>query len=101
MDFSELEGFDWDGGNSAKNWHKHRVTIRECEEVFVNMPFFIFDDVSHSTSESRHYVLGFANGGRLLAISFTVRILRIRVISARPMSKNDRKLYVESIEANS
>ena len=34
-------GFDWDEGNIQKNWHKHKVTPSECEEVFFNQPLVV------------------------------------------------------------
>ena len=27
--------FDWDEGNSEKNWIRHKVTKYECEEIFL------------------------------------------------------------------
>ena len=32
----ECTGFDWDDGNSGKNWEKHRVSDGEAEQVFFN-----------------------------------------------------------------
>ena len=32
FDFSKYIGFDWDEGNIEKNWSKHRVSYKECEE---------------------------------------------------------------------
>ncbi len=32
----ECEGFQWDKGNSDKNWIRHQVTRFECEELFFN-----------------------------------------------------------------
>lgn len=101
MDFSELEGFDWDGGNSAKNWLKHGVTVRECEEVFANTPLLVSYDERHSAGEERHNALGKTSYDRLLYVSFTIRIRRVRVISARPMSKKDRAIYEQSVKENS
>jgi uncharacterized DUF497 family protein len=37
--------------------------------------------------------LGHTDAGRLLTVVFTVRGTRIRVISARAMSKRERKIY--------
>jgi uncharacterized DUF497 family protein len=37
--------------------------------------------------------LGKTYGSRLLAVVFTIRASRIRVISARPMSRNERRVY--------
>jgi hypothetical protein len=48
FDFSSIVGFDWDKGNRQKNWEKHRVDYRECEEVFFNSPLIVGDDRTHS-----------------------------------------------------
>ncbi len=93
LEIGSLDGFDWDEGNLTKNWERHQVSSAECEEVFLSVPLLLADDVKHSTDESRHYVLGQTNSGRLLFIAFTVRGTRIRVISARPMSGKERQIY--------
>ncbi|MBI5893834.1 MAG: BrnT family toxin [Deltaproteobacteria bacterium] len=92
-----IEGFDWDKGNIAKNWERHKVSHIECEEVFFNSPFVVKGDETHSSAENRFYILGKTDKGRLLFIVFTVRKNRIRVISARDMSRKERKTY-EQIE---
>jgi hypothetical protein len=96
--FTELEGFDWDEGNLKKNWEKHQVTFLECEQVFFNRPFVVAEDEPHSRAEARYYVLGTTDTGRLLFIVFTVRNNRIRVVSARDMSKKERGRYYEEIK---
>jgi hypothetical protein len=37
-DFVEAShfSFEWDSGNRFKNWRRHGITSRECEEVFLN-----------------------------------------------------------------
>ena len=93
LDIDSLDGFEWDEGNLAKNWDRHQVSSAECEEVFLNVPLVLADDVVHSAHEARYYTLGQTNNGRLLFIAFTVRATRIRVISARPMSGKERRIY--------
>lgn len=88
-------GFDWDDGNRTKNWDKHEVAQYECEEIFFNRPLLIVPDKTHSPEEARYYSLGRTNGGRELALVFTVRGELLRVISARPMSRSERRLYAE------
>lgn len=90
------EGFQWDDGNSAKIWKKHQVAIIECEEIFLNRPFIVAPDEEHSVSEERFYALGCTEAGRLLFAAFTIRGNFIRVISARDMSRKERKLYLSS-----
>lgn len=89
----EYESFDWDEGNRGKSWARHAVTDAECEEVFFNAPLVVAPDEKHSQTERRHYVLGRTNLGRLLFVVFTGRGKRIRVISARDMNRNERRLY--------
>jgi uncharacterized protein len=85
--------FEWDSGNSNKNWGKHFVKNEEAEEVFFNMPLLVAEDVKHSAKESRFFCLGQTNSSRSLFISFTVRARKIRIISARDMNKKERKIY--------
>jgi uncharacterized DUF497 family protein len=88
-----IDGFDWDESNRDKNWVKHRVSSGECEEVFFNIPLVIADDVKHSEVEKRYLVLGQTNNGRLLFLSFTIRNKKIRIVSARDMSRKEREGY--------
>jgi uncharacterized DUF497 family protein len=93
LGLSQIIGFDWDENNHEKNWEKHGVLASECEEVFFNLPLLLQPDPSHSQKESRYYVLGHTVLDRRLFIAFTVRENKIRVISARDMSKKERHIY--------
>lgn len=92
-----VEGFEWDEGNIKKNWEKHVVAHIECEEIFFNKPIIIKKAELHSTMEDRYFAIGKTDTIRLLFIVFTVRGNKIRVISARDMSRKERKVY-EQIE---
>lgn len=97
MDIDEilagLTGFEWDEGNLSKNWEKHQVSALECEQVFFNRPLIALPDERHSESEPRFYALGQTDTGRRLFIVFTARRDLIRMISARDMSRKERKIY--------
>jgi len=88
-------GFEWDDGNSEKNWILHQVSRSECEQVFFNGPLVVSDDEGHSQSEKRWYPLGQTDMGRLLFVVFTIRHELIRIISARDMHKKERGIYHE------
>ena len=92
IDFSTLEGFEWDQGNLG-HVRKHKVDYKECEEVFVNKPLRLTEDKEHSKIEERLQVLGKANSRRLLFIAFTIRKNRIRVVSGRDQNKKERREY--------
>lgn len=91
----QCEGFEWDKGNKEKNLESHRVASSECEEIFFNQPLIVADDEGHSISETRYYALGQTVAGRKLFVVFTIRKNQIRVISARDMSRKERKIYQE------
>ncbi len=89
----DFEGFDWNGGNAEKNWKEHGVAPAEAEQVFFNIPLLWGDDPVHSGLEGRFYALGQTDGGRALFIAFTMRGRRLRVVSARDMSRKERRAY--------
>ena len=90
-----LEAFEWDEGNSAKNWLRHEVQQAEAEQALLNTPLVVNVTRKHGAAEPRYIALGQTDAGRLLTVVFTVRDTRLRVISARAMSKPERKIYGE------
>ena len=93
-------GFDWDQGNLLKNWEKHDVSGSECEQIFFNKPLIVAPDEPHSEIENRYFALGQTDIGRELFLVFTIRKQHIRPISARDMSRKERRIY-EDHEDNS
>ena len=91
----DCTGFEWDRGNSSKNWIKHQISRTECEEVFFNKPLLVVSDTKHSQNEIRYHALGKTNQDRMLFLAFTVRSDKIRVISARDMNRKERSIYAE------
>ncbi|MGB8212473.1 MAG: BrnT family toxin [Anaerolineales bacterium] len=96
LDFESIQGFDWDAGNRDKNSQKHAVSVGECEEVSFNLPLLLQFDPVHSQAEARYFSLGQTNLGRHLFIAFTIRSEKIRIISARDMSRKEKKIYEQS-----
>ena len=92
--------FDWNLGNLNKNFARHGVNNLEAEEIFTNAPVLILSDEKHLGIEERKLLLGVTNSGRGLAIIFTVRGNKIRIISARDMNKKERRFYGETIKEN-
>jgi uncharacterized DUF497 family protein len=93
-----LQGFDWDAGNWRKSELKHGVAITEAEEVLLNDPLCQVD-TRLSDDEQRYVALGTTVEGRELFVSFTVRRNRVRIISARPMSRRERVIHATAKEA--
>jgi len=93
-----LRGFDWDSVNWRKSELKHGVAAAEAQEVLLNDPLCQVD-TRHSDVEHRYVALGVTNEGRRLFVSFTVRQGRVRIISARPMSRKERAIHEETQKA--
>ena len=94
LDIDGLVGFNWDNGNILKNEGKHNLKWQIIEEIFFNEPLVLLEDIKHSTDEEcRCVALGFTNDKELVTVIFANRKNKIRVVSARPMSKKERIFY--------
>lgn len=87
--------FEWDGNKADRNRKKHGVDFEEATTVFGDPLSSTFPDPDHSVEEDRYITIGLSNLGRLLIVSHTDREGRIRVISARKATRNERKPYEE------
>ncbi|MBI3577758.1 BrnT family toxin [Candidatus Gottesmanbacteria bacterium] len=96
----DLIVFEWDQGNSEKNYKKHKVTQREAEEAVTSDNMFIFDDEKHSRLEKRYMIWGTTDGSRRLSVIVTIRNDIVRIISARDMNAKERRAYEEKIKTN-
>jgi uncharacterized DUF497 family protein len=52
-------------------------------------------DPDHSEKEDRFITFGFSNDARLLVVAHTDRHNATRIISARPATRRERKIYEE------
>ncbi len=93
LSLSECKGFEWDASNSEKNWIAHKVSRSECEQIFFNHPLLVVNDDKHSQSEDRYFALGKTNARRKLFVSFSIRNHLTCVISARDMTRNEKRRY--------
>jgi uncharacterized DUF497 family protein len=92
IDWTNIKGFDWDSGNVRKSNQKHGVSCEEAESVFA-FPLVLPDAAHSQPNELRMHAFGLSSAGRPLAVTFTVRHQKIRIISARAMNKRERKTY--------
>ena len=93
LDVESLIGFDWDDANVYKNENKHGLNYKLIEDVFFNEPLLIVEDFSHSYEEYRCVAFGRDNNNNKIMLVFTARDGLIRVISARAMTKKEKKFY--------
>ena len=86
--------FEWDEDKARRNVEKHGVTFEEAAEAFFD-PFYQTGDASVN-DELRDFILGYSLAPRLLLVIYTERGERTRIISARPATRAERKLYEET-----
>jgi uncharacterized DUF497 family protein len=93
----QLQGvlFEWDENKAQANIQKHGVTFEEAAEVFFD-PFYQTGDASVDESEERDFIIGYTFSQRLLLAVYTERDDRTRIISARPATRAERKVYEEA-----
>jgi len=87
--------FEWDHTKSAGNLRKHGVGFDEAATVFGDSLAITYQDPDHSRGEERLITFGLSEQGRYLVVSHTSRP-RIRIISARRMTRRERRIYEEN-----
>ncbi|MEL6488751.1 MAG: BrnT family toxin [Cyanobacteria bacterium J06621_3] len=85
--------FDWNKEKARKNADKHGVSFDEAISVFNDPLFLTFADPKHSLHEKRFIIVGESAKGRLLMVAYTEREEVTRLISARPVTRKERKVY--------
>ncbi len=89
--------FEWDPEKAASNARKHGVTFEEAQTVFQDDLFVTFEDPDHSQDENRFIIMGQSTKKNLLVVSYTERRKTLRLISARPATRKERRTYEEEI----
>lgn len=87
--------FEWDPRKAEINLRKHGVSFTEAGTVFGDELATTVPDPDHSKEDDRFITIGWSNHRRLLMVSHTDRGERIRIISARELTRNERKTYEE------
>ena len=85
--------FEWDDSKAHANLKKHGVSFPEATEIFGDEYSSCVHDPDHSHDEERYLLFGVSTKGNHLVVSFTERSNRIRIISARHMTRQERKAY--------
>ena len=87
--------FEWDTAKAAENLAKHGVSFEDAATVFRDTLSATGADPDHSVGEERFITFGVSTSGRLLVVAHTERGDTIRIISARPATPGERKIYEE------
>jgi uncharacterized DUF497 family protein len=91
--------FEWNAQKAASNLLKHGVTFEQAATVFLDaLALTVYDEAHSQQQETRWFTLGLDQLGNLLAVAHTYqpsdnRHARIRLISARRATKQERRFY--------
>lgn len=88
--------FEWDRRKETSNRRKHGVGFREAATVFGDPLATTFPDIDHSAFEDRFLTIGASASGRLLVVAHAESGENIRIISARQVTRRERKFYEEA-----
>jgi hypothetical protein len=85
-----MRGFEWDPDKNIANRRKHGLSFEEAAEIF-DGPVLTGPD--NSTGEVREKSFGLLGGMVVVCVIHTERNGRIRIISARKATANERKHF--------
>lgn len=85
--------FEWDETKVHINEKKHGVSFLEATEVFGDDHSSCIHDPDHSYDENRYLLFGVSSNENFLVVSYTERLDTVRLISARRMTRQERKAY--------
>ena len=83
--------FEWDDDKARANYDKHGVTFEEAAEVHFD-PFHVSGDATRG-EEDRQFIIGYSLSERLLLTVYTERVDNLRIITARPATRAEKRLY--------
>jgi hypothetical protein len=93
-------GFEWDPQKNQANIRKHRVSFETASLVFYDPNIVYRCDEKHSETEQRDIAIGTAGKDGVLFVVNTIRGDEgqeiIRIISARPATKAERREYART-----
>lgn len=89
--------FEWDPQEATRNLRKHKVSFSEAAAAFGDPLSITIADPDHSIEERRYLTIGMSDRFRALIVAHTERDNRIRIISARPLTSDEREAYEEEI----
>jgi uncharacterized DUF497 family protein len=88
--------FQWDPDEAESNSKKHGVEFADAVGVFTDELALSIEDPD-SLSERRWVVIGRGLTDQLLTVVYTMRGEAIRIISARPATRRERRGYEEEV----
>jgi len=87
--------FEWEPKKARSNLRKHKVSFEEAVTALSDPMAATGADPDHSIGEFRYITFGISERGRLLVVAHSEQGETIRIVSARPARKGERKIYEE------
>ena len=88
--------FTWDPAKAAANLRKHGVSFLEASTAFADPLSITIPDPDHSVGEERFVLIALSDRQHLVVVAHVERGDLIRIISARPANRRERKTYEEA-----
>jgi len=85
--------FEWDSEKALANRRKHEVSLESAVEIFFDPFLLVVDDEEYVGDELREKVIGMTYDWQVLIVVYVMRDERVRMISARVVTSEERKLY--------
>ena len=87
---------EWDPEKEKINLRKHGISFDEAVTVFGDTDAVVLVDETHAEIEDRFAIIGYSRYERILLVAYTYRVANtLRLISARRVTKAERRLYEE------
>lgn len=84
--------FEWDDDKARFNLEKHKIDFEDAKRVFDDPGFLDDLDETMDYGEERFRAIGMVDG-RLIAVFYTPRTTRIRIITARKATSKEHRDY--------
>lgn len=88
--------FEWDENKNQSNLQKHEISFEEAKEIFSGIYKRVLSPVE--SGEQRYLCIGVIKIDTIDVVITVVAIFKkniIRIISARPASRQERRLFYE------
>ena len=82
--------FEWDADKANANAVKHGVAFEEAVTVFLDLDYLLISDAAEP---DRFVAMGMSKQARVLFVVHCERVEKIRIISARCATRQERETY--------
>ena len=86
--------FSWDSQKNQANYDKHGVELETACQSFFD-PFLKIVDADSESGEMREALIGLTDRWEMLYVVFAEQNDTFRIVSARPATRSERRMYEE------